>query len=135
MQSKEPKRGRSQCCGGSKGGPPLFADQSEARRDEKNFFLDRSHPPYLRIWMNGPPPPYLKVWIRHCYDLVYRTQPPTHAGYQSVFLGGGGGGRDAPRLVAHRIEATSGKTAIKNFQHVSLQRNRRPRMNSLWHPD
>ena len=45
--------------GGSRGGawvPPLFLDQTVARRAEKIFF-----------W-NPPPPsphPYLKVWIRH----------------------------------------------------------------------
>ena len=37
------------------GGPaPLFLDQTEAVRSEKNFFGDRP-----------PLPPYLKVWIRH----------------------------------------------------------------------
>ena len=34
------------------GGPPLFLDQTEARRAEKRFFGD-------------PPPLFLKVWIRH----------------------------------------------------------------------
>ena len=44
-------------------GPPLFFDQNEARRTEKNFFGDR-------------PPPYLKVWIhRHCH--VSRCQSPS----------------------------------------------------------
>ena len=43
---------------GSRGGvrgarSPLFLDQTEARRAEK-FFWD--HPPYLRVWMTGPPP-------------------------------------------------------------------------------
>ena len=35
--------------------PPLFLDQTEARKAEKCFFGD--HPPftYLRIWMIGPP--------------------------------------------------------------------------------
>ena len=43
-------------CGGSrKGPPPLFLDQTEARRAEKKCFR---HP---------PPPPYLKVSIRHWY--------------------------------------------------------------------
>ena len=32
--------------------PPLFLDQTEARRS--NFSLDRV-PPYLRVWMTGPP--------------------------------------------------------------------------------
>ena len=35
-------------------GPPLFLDQTEARRAEKRFFGD---PP--------PTPLFLKVWIRH----------------------------------------------------------------------
>ena len=35
--------------------PPLFLDQTEARRAEK-FFLETAPP---------SPPPYLKVWIRH----------------------------------------------------------------------
>ena len=40
--------------------PPLFLDESEVRRAEKNFFLDIVPPP------RPPPPlPYLKVWIRH----------------------------------------------------------------------
>ena len=30
----------------------------------KKIFGDRP-PPYLRVWMTGPPTPYLKVWIRH----------------------------------------------------------------------
>ena len=42
--------------GGSRGGrPPLFLDQTEARRAEKNLFGDPL-PPYLRVWMIGPPP-------------------------------------------------------------------------------
>ena len=36
--------------------PPLFLDQIEARRAEKNFGGDRSSP-YLRVWMTAPPPP------------------------------------------------------------------------------
>ena len=47
--------------GGSRGGtrgvrPPLFLDQTEARRAEKNFYKTRP-PPYLRIWMTAPPLP------------------------------------------------------------------------------
>ena len=44
--------------------PPLFLDQTEARRAGKVMFGD--HPPplrYVRVWMTAPP--YLKVWIRH----------------------------------------------------------------------
>ena len=38
------------------GGPgrPLFFDQNEARRAEKNFLGD-CPPPYLRVWMTAPP--------------------------------------------------------------------------------
>ena len=35
-------------------GPPLFLDQTEARRAEKKFF-ETSPPPHLRVWMTGPP--------------------------------------------------------------------------------
>ena len=47
-------------------GLPLFLDQTETRRAEKNFFGDR---PPLSKGLDDltPPPPYLKVWIRHCY--------------------------------------------------------------------
>ena len=50
-------------------GPPLFLDQAEARRAEKNLFLSPASPPYFRAWMTAPP--YLKVWIRSdCNILV-----------------------------------------------------------------
>ena len=58
--------------GGSRGRarPPLFLDQTEARRAEKNFGGDRAPPP--------PPPLNLKVWIRHCYQTkLYDFQGPT----------------------------------------------------------
>ena len=36
--------------------PPLFLDQTEARRAEKSLFGDQApHPPYLSVWMTGPP--------------------------------------------------------------------------------
>ena len=35
-------------------GPPLFFDQNEARRAEKDIFGDRAHP-YPRVWMTAPP--------------------------------------------------------------------------------
>ena len=35
--------------------PPLFFDQTEAQRAEKNFYKTRP-PPYLRIWMTAPLP-------------------------------------------------------------------------------
>ena len=54
------------------GGPslPLFLDQNEARRAEKNFFLRPGpSPPYLRVWMSTPAS-YLKAWIRH-WDFLF----------------------------------------------------------------
>ena len=35
-------------------GPPLFLDQTEARRAEKKIF-ETGLPPYLRVWMTGFP--------------------------------------------------------------------------------
>ena len=63
--------GRSR--GGARGGlAPLFLDQNEAQRAEKNFFEAAPPPPYLRVWMTAPPsPPYLKVWICHCFPLAF----------------------------------------------------------------
>ena len=50
------------CSGGSRGGawgarplPPLFLDETEARRVEKKF-LETGPLPYLRVWMTIPPP-------------------------------------------------------------------------------
>ena len=40
-----------------RGPPPLFLDQTEARRAETIFLRDHPSPPYLRVWMTGPPPP------------------------------------------------------------------------------
>ena len=42
--------------------PPLFLDQTEARRAETNFSETAWPPPA------PPPPSYLKVWSRHCLD-------------------------------------------------------------------
>ena len=43
--------------------PPLFLDQTEAQRAEKNFFQD--HPPlYPRVWMTASPPPHPLPLIR-----------------------------------------------------------------------
>ena len=36
--------------------PPLFLDQTEARRAERNFLRDPA-PAYLRVWMTGLPTP------------------------------------------------------------------------------
>ena len=36
--------------------PPLFLDETEARRVEKNF-LETGPPPYLRVWMTPFPLP------------------------------------------------------------------------------
>ena len=44
------------------GPPPLFFDQNKAPRTGKRFFGDRPLPPYLRVWLTGPPT-YLKVWV------------------------------------------------------------------------
>ena len=44
--------------------PPLFLDQTEARRDEKKILRD--HPPFLSKGLDNRAPPYLRVWIRHC---------------------------------------------------------------------
>ena len=38
---------------GKGSGPPLFLDQTEARRAE-NIFLETAPPAYLRFWMTGP---------------------------------------------------------------------------------
>ena len=51
------------------GGPgdplPLFLDQTEVRRAEKNFL--ETVPPLFKGLDDLPPSPrYLKVWIRHC---------------------------------------------------------------------
>ena len=59
--------------GGSRGGargpsPPLFLDQNEAQRAEKNFFWGRGPP--LISGSGWPPPPYLKTWIRH-WDFLF----------------------------------------------------------------
>ena len=35
--------------------PDLFLDQTEARRAEKMFFWRPGPPPYLTVWMTGPP--------------------------------------------------------------------------------
>ena len=43
--------------GVSREGPPLFLDETEARRVENIFFQTTT-----------PPPPYLKVWIRYCLE-------------------------------------------------------------------
>ena len=38
-------------------GPPLFLDQTEARRADKKFLETFPTPPYLRVWMTRPPTP------------------------------------------------------------------------------
>ena len=35
---------------------PLFLDQTEARRANKNFLKTAPPPPYLRVWMTVPSP-------------------------------------------------------------------------------
>ena len=47
-------------------GPPfLCLDETEARRDKKNFFGDWAPPTFSKDLDDRPHPPYLKVWIRH----------------------------------------------------------------------
>ena len=49
--------------------PPLFLDQTEARRAKNTSFGDR------RPTFSLPPtPPHLKVWIRHCEQAPTRGQ-------------------------------------------------------------
>ena len=64
------------CSGGSRGGawgtrppPPLFLDETKARRVGKNF-LGSGPPPYLRVWITPFPLPPLTqdlnpalVWV------------------------------------------------------------------------
>ena len=45
-------------------GPPLFLDQTEARRAKKIFLEDPPPPPSQSL--DDRVLPYLKVWIRHC---------------------------------------------------------------------
>ena len=53
--------GRPNYSGGSRQGvrvpPPLFLEQTEARRAEKIFF--ETAPPFLSVWMTAPPLPSL----------------------------------------------------------------------------
>ena len=47
---------------------PLFPDQTEAQRAEKNFFLAR---PTTLPYSHSPP--YLKVWIPHCLPATFEA--------------------------------------------------------------
>ena len=71
--------------------PPLFLDQTEARKAVKIFVWDWASP---LIWGSGglddpapfgspppPPPHYLKVWIRHC-----QWQVPLHTVSSQVHM-------------------------------------------------
>ena len=62
-----PANGNEQCRiqGKARGPPPLFLDQTEARRADKIIFWDHSPPFFSGSGWPPPPPPYLKVWIRH----------------------------------------------------------------------
>ena len=54
--------------------PPLFLDQTKARRVEKNFW--RPAPPlYLRVWMIAPPPGFLSQGLDPA--LLFTTQTIT----------------------------------------------------------
>ena len=46
--------------------PPLFLDQTEAQRAEKDFLRSLS----LTQGLNDHLPPYLPVWIRHCMIML-----------------------------------------------------------------
>ena len=67
--------------GGSRGGPrgtqapPLFLDQTEARRAEKNIFGDAPSP--LSQGLDDQGPPYLKVWIRTVWGTSVEQMPFT----------------------------------------------------------
>ena len=39
--------------------PPLFLDQTQARRAEKNFLGDRPPPPYLKVGLDDQPLPLI----------------------------------------------------------------------------
>ena len=60
------------------GRPPLFLDQTEARRAEKRFFGDRRPP-------SPPPRLFLKVWIRHCIISNYPFQPSSSLPIRASF--------------------------------------------------
>ena len=55
--------------------PPLFLDQTEVQRAEKNFSGDWGPPPYLRVWMTASPPPlpYFRVWILYWKSPFFRV--------------------------------------------------------------
>ena len=66
--------------GGTRGGGlPLFLDQNEARRAEKNFFEACPHP--LSQGLDDRASPYVKVWIRHwtVIGLKERERERAHA--------------------------------------------------------
>ena len=69
-----------QVSGGSRGrvwlGPPLFLDQTEARRTDKTFF-----------WRLGPPPPYLRVWMTVPSPFIWRSGSAS-AGYHGGKISG-----------------------------------------------
>ena len=63
---------------GARGGhPPYFQTKLRPEESKKNFFL-RPRPPYLRVWMIGPPlpppPSYLKVQIHYWYRSIFHIQ-------------------------------------------------------------
>ena len=66
--------------------PPLFLDETEARRAENIFFLN--HPPPPLISGSGwPGPPYLKVWICHCLESpVSVTERKNHHYHACLFI-------------------------------------------------
>ena len=87
--------------GGSRGGasggpapPPLFLDQTEARKAEKIIFLRPGPSPYLSVWMTVPPlsggldPPLFT--FQYCFYVQYlcmiSSWRPNNEGCWSIHL-------------------------------------------------
>ena len=68
--------------------PPLFLDQTEARRAEKYIFLQTGPPAFYKSLDDAPPPPppHLKVWSRQCILSLKTPQMGVTLGVQAVNL-------------------------------------------------
>ena len=56
--------------------PPLFLDQTEARRVGKKFF-ETGPPPFIRVWMTLPPPfPYDLSLLLDSISCRHERKPP-----------------------------------------------------------